>query len=410
MIVQRYGLEVNGGAEYHCRILAEKLTPLFEIEILTSCAKSHSTWANEYPEGETLVNDITVRRFPALQERDQREIRRLSKKLGKRSAWHKILRFFGLLEKVDQQLSPADLEKESYALAKAQGPFVPGLINYLEQHQEEYTALIFFTYLYFPTLYGLRVAPEKSILIPTAHDESAIYLPGFRSFFKLPKVILYNTKAEKNFVNQLFDNGDIYTDIAGVGIERYHPEKEYQSSDILKSEAPYFIYIGRIDKGKGCQMMIDYFLKYKKLTGHQVKLVLVGKAFMNVPENDAIISLGFVSEDIKQALLKDAIALIIPSLFESLSLVTLESMLEGIPVVANGHSAVLKDHIEESMGGFTFEDFSGFRLALDALIENKTDLVSLKRNAERYVTDKYNWNVVLRKFTQAVNYITSQKK
>ena len=59
---------------------------------------------------------------------------------------------------------------------RQQGPWCPALLEYLERNQHQYDVLIFFTYLYAPTVLGMRIAPHKSILVPTAHDEPAIHL------------------------------------------------------------------------------------------------------------------------------------------------------------------------------------------------------------------------------------------
>lgn len=405
-IVQRYGLEINGGAEYHCRILAEKLSSLFEVEVLTSCAKDHFTWANEYPEGITEVNGIKVRRFSVPMQRNKRKVHRLIKVMENRSFTQQVYRFLGIAAVMEKILPVnTDMDATGDEWSKQQGPFTPDLITWLEAHQEGYDAFIFFTYLYFPTFFGLRVAPHKSILIPTAHDEPPIHFPVFRSFFKLPKVILYNTLSEKRLVNRIFSNAGIYSDVAGVGIERFITELQLSPADLLKSEEPYLIYIGRIDHGKGADLMFDYFLKYKKITGSTVKLVLIGKSFMDIPADNDVIQMGFVTEEVKQALLKGAKALIMPSYYESLSLVTLESMIEGIPVIANEMCAVLKDHIDNSRGGFTFTGFDSFKSAVDQVLGNETELRSLQQNAREYVTENYNWTVVMDKFVRAIDFI-----
>jgi len=398
LVVQRYGLEVNGGAEYLCRTLAEKLSSLYEVEILTSCAKDYFTWANEYPEGTTTINGVTVKRFSVPQERNRSKVHRLVRKLQSRSFSQRILNLAGIPDRTD-------FEQTSYEWSKQQGPFTPGLISYLEANQNEYDALIFFTYLYFPTLYGLKAVADRSILIPTAHDEEAIYLPVYKSFFKLPRAILYLTLSEKRLVNRLFDNEDIYSDIIGAGIEKIIPERKYSAAEILKSNGPYMIYIGRIDPDKGGEILFQNFLKYKEITGSPVKLVLVGTAFMDIPENEDIISMGFVDDDIKYALLQEAKALIMPSFYESLSLVTLEGMLAGVPVIANRDCEVLKDHIENSQAGFTFNDFESFKSAADKILNDELDLALLQQNGKNYINANYSWEAVISKMTQAIDFI-----
>jgi hypothetical protein len=69
-IVQRYGPEILGGSEYHCRLIAERLSRSHQVEVLTTCARDYITWQNEYPEGADRVRGVTVRRFANARTRD----------------------------------------------------------------------------------------------------------------------------------------------------------------------------------------------------------------------------------------------------------------------------------------------------------------------------------------------------
>lgn len=406
-VVQRYGLEVNGGAEYHCRVIAERLKDVYDVEILTSCAKDYLSWENEYPEGESVINGVTVRRFLAEKVRSWKEFNSLSRRLvNKRKLYQKALRQVGLLNAFEKLQSAVNTQKNEKKWIIDQGPYVPSLINYLIENHSYYDAIIFFTYLYYPTVFGMNVAPQKSILVPTAHDEPPIYLNIFKEFFKKPAAILYNTLSEKRFVNQQFHNEEIFSEIVGVGID---PPKYFipQNIDtIVKSGTSFLIYIGRVDSSKGCGVLFDYFLAYKKATNANLKLVVVGKLFMDVPSDPDIILTGFVADDIKASLLLKAKALVIPSLYESLSLVTLESMSYGIPVIANEKCEVLKDHINNSNAGFLFNDYGSFKSSIDTLLKPDFDITILSANAKKYVAENYSWPITVDKYKKAIDFLS----
>ena len=166
-IVQRYGTEILGGSEYHCRLIAERLAPRHQVEVLTTCAQDYITWANEYPEGSDRVRGVTVRRFANAHERDIHAFNRYSEWI----------------------FNNAHTRNDEMEWLKQQGPWCPALIDYLQRHAQHYDAFIFFTYLYATTVVGLEVNPGRSILVPTAHDEPAIKLEIFKEVFRRPAAL-----------------------------------------------------------------------------------------------------------------------------------------------------------------------------------------------------------------------------
>lgn len=405
-VIQRYGAEVNGGAEVHCRMLAERLAALYDVQILTSCAKDYVTWANEYPAGESHLNGVKITRFAVPRTPDYSRIAWLSKRLNKRKKKLKWLKLTGLLPVYDM------LFQRYYETQwiQEQGPYLPDLVNYIKDSVATADAFIFFTYLFYPTVAGLNKAAPKAIFIPTAHNEQPIYMQLFREVFSQPRAILYNTLAEKTFVNQLFNIDQTYSDVVGIGVDSKLPDPDTDIRDFVPPNSRYFVCIGRIETAKQCGELMQFFINYNQQDQSNTKLVFVGRAFMELIQHPDIIYTGFVSEELKLRLLCDAQALIMPSIYESLSLVTLESMAQGIPVIANGRSEVLKDHINNSQAGFLYHDQQSFNEALDAAIDPALDREKLALNAKQYVAENYTWPVVINKIVKAVDYVVQSNQ
>lgn len=379
-VVQRYGLEVNGGAELHCRQLAERLKDEYDVSVLTTCAIDYVTWKNEYKEGIEHINGVKVIRKKVDFERNEKKFNKISAKLNN--------------------------EKDNINLGiewqEAQGPHSAELIKYLEDHKDDYDVIIFLTYLYYTTYFGLKVAPEKSILIPTAHDEPPIYYSIFNETFNLPKAILYSTTTERDFVNKRFKNDYIENDIVGLGVDINENAQDIDLEKTFGIKDDYVVYVGRIDESKGCKEMFEYFLEYKKTYNSNLKLVLAGKSAMEIPRNKDIVILGFVSEDEKVNLIRKSKLLILPSKFESLSLSTLEAMYLKVPVLLNGKCEVLKQHAILSNGGLYYENKWEFIETLDYLIRNSKIAERMGENGRKYVNENYKWNVVMKKLVECI--------
>ncbi len=375
-VVQRYGEEVNGGAEAECRMYAERLAPAFDVDVITSCAVDHLTWRNEYPAGESVLNGVTVRRFPVEEERDLEAFSRLCAAIAAPGGHSRA-------------------EEERWL--RAQGPYAPAAVEYIREHSAEYAAVFFMTYLYYFTVAGMEVCAAPALLIPTAHDEWPIYLRCYRDVFERADGFVYNSEAERRFVDSLFleTSGKPFITV-GAGVE--YPAGELPDvGERFGLTTPYILYCGRIEEAKGCGELMEYFRRYKERYGGEVKLVMTGRAAMPIPEREDILPLGFVSEEEKYALMAGASAFALASHFESLSIVVLESLMMGTPVLVNGECEVLKDHVLLSRAGLYFHGAAEFGAALQWLLDHPAERERMGQNGRSYVRERYNWSAITEK-------------
>ncbi len=377
-IVQRFGREILGGSETLARQLAERLSRRHDITVLTTTAKDYITWKNELPPGEDKARGIRLIRFPVEGERDLEEFNRFSEEIYK-----------------GQPTREQELE-----WLRRQGPAVPELVEYLKKEQETFDLLVFFTYLYYPTYYGLQVAPEKSVLIPTAHDEPPLRLGIYREMFQLPSSFLFNTEAEELLVLERFPVHKKMRETVGMGMELLDQPDVHAFRGKHAIPGKYLLYAGRIDAGKGLEELFRYFQFYKEEHpgSGNLQLILIGKLGMKLPADPAIRYIGFVDEGDKLSAMAGAIAVVQPSRMESFSIVTLEAFSVGTPVIANALSRVLADHCRKANAGLYYGDFEEFEEVLTLLLNDRNLARSLGRNGQTYVKDHYGWNRLLPKY------------
>lgn len=402
-IVQQYGVEMYGGAELHCMRLAEKMASFYKVEVLTTCSFDFLTWANHYPEGESEINGVTVRRFKVSQIRSWEKMAELEKKVKHEKQVSAQKNWIKLICEKLALLKRKKATKEDYInWVVAQGPTTPDLINFIAANEKDYDCLIFFTYLYYPTIFGININPKKTIFIPLAHDEWAIYMPVFKSIFNAPACIMYNTPAEKRLVNRLFKNESVYSQLAGTWVDMPVDLPEQDIKEKMKISGEYILYVGRIDDFKIAKQDFEWFLQYVKETKRQTKLVLVGNLYIDIPISEHIMYLGFVDKVTKFNLIKQSLFLFQPSRFESLSIVVLEAFAMEKPVLVHQYCEVMKDHVDKSQGGFYYHDYTGFKQAFNKLTGDWQVNREAGKSGKLYIDNNYLESIIIDKYRNVI--------
>ena len=372
-VVHRFGADIAGGSEGHCRLIAEHLAAQHDVTIITTCARDHLTWRNHYPAGESVQGALRVLRFPVARERD----------MG---------RFMDLSDLIAADRATAE---EQEAWFRENGPDSPELLAYLRSHGADFDRVLFWAYRYAGSYFGLPLAAGRSVLVPTAEEDPLIHADVLSAYFALPKGFLFLTPEEEALVASRMESGRPCA-VIGSGLDPASETVDLSPLDALGLDDPFVLYLGRIDPNKGCQALIRHFLRYAE-TGRRLQLVMAGPASMPIPDHPRIRALGFVGEPLREALLEKARALIMPSPYESLSMVLLEAWNHGLPALVNARCKVLRGQVRRADGGLYYGNAVEFIAGLDFLLDHPDEARQLGRQGRAYVDREYRWPIVMNK-------------
>ena len=196
-VVQRYGLEINGGAELHCRWVAEHMKKFCDVEVLTTRAFDYITWKDYFSQGEESINGVLIKRFSVNRPRNPER--------------------FGKIQ--DLIVDNEHKERDELRWLEEEGPLSSSLIHYIKEHEADYDYFIFFSYRYYHSYWGIHAVPHKSILVPTAEHDAVIHLKIFKDLFRKPQAFVFNSYEEREMIQSLSQNESVMGDIVGVGTE-----------------------------------------------------------------------------------------------------------------------------------------------------------------------------------------------
>jgi glycosyltransferase involved in cell wall biosynthesis len=386
VVVQRYGQGINGGAELHARYIAEHLAKHAEVEVLTTCSTDYVTWRNELPPGVEQVNGVPVRRFRVKHERDPRVF-------GRRST-----RVFEQSHSLEDELDWLD----------AEGPTAPALIAHLASNAQRYDHCIFFSYRYYHAYHGVRATAPRAILVPTAERDAAIGLTMFQPIFRGVRALMYNSEEERAMIQAVSGNHEVPGVVTGVGSEVAQNPRADRFRQKYNIRGPFAVYVGRIDQNKGCPELFEFFQGYLRDPSGKLSLILIGNSLLPVPEHPRIRHLGFLDDADKFDAMAAADLLVMPSYFESLSMVALEAWALGRPVLVNGKCDVLKGQCIRSAAGLYYETYAEFLETLRAIERNRWLSTALGRNGRQFFREHYDWPVIERKYLDMFERLSPQ--
>jgi len=374
VVVQRYG-DVTGGAEALARSVVERLAPRWDITVLTSCAKDHLTWENVFPQGASTVDGVPVRRFATRLPRRMISFNALSRRVFGRSL---------------------DRGEEEHWLAM-QGPLVPGLWRHLAEEGYLYDGLLAFTYLYASTAWSVPLTGKQTLLVPTAHDEPPLAFGCYREVFERPHVLFASTPEELDLIRRRFPH-HARGRVVGAGIEVPTRLNGRRFRRRFQVSRPYLLYVGRVEAGKGIPELLSFFGSLRGAEPEAPDLLLAGDASMAVT-GVGVRALGRIPEQDKWDALAGALAVVVPSPLESLSLLALEAFAVGTPVVGNAKGDVVRGQLERSGAGKGYTDAPSFRAAVQSVSRGRAAYGAKGRAYAR----KHRWTNVVQAYREEMD-------
>ena len=387
VVVQRYGADINGGAEQHARYVAEHLAKHVQVEVLTTCAhRDYITWKNELPEGKEMVNGIAVHRFAVAVQRDPVEFAKWSNKVF--TDRHSL--------------------RDELAWLEAEGPTSPALVNHITAHAADYDFFIFFSFRYHHSYHGCQAVAAKAILVPTAERDGALGLGLYPPVFRGIRALMYNSYEERALIHGVSNNQSVPGVVVGIGSEIPERTNAGRFRQKFEMRDRFAIYVGRIDENKGCAELFEFFEHYSAALVDGMHLVLVGSAHLPIPTHPRIHHMGFLEDQDKYDAMAAAEVLIMPSYLESLSMVALEAWALGKPVLANAKCDVLQGQCLRSNAGLFYASFHEFAETLGAIDCNPGLQAALGRNGRAFFEKHYSWPVIEKKYVDMLQQLSKE--
>lgn len=350
----------------------------WDVEVLTTRAINHYTWANDLPEGTTQEDGVTVRRFSTVAQTSRCGLR------AQRAIQD------GAVPPVDDQWTWV-----SWRFT------VPALFEHLLRHGDGFDSVVFSPYLFWNTTACLPAVPGRAVVMPCLHDETYARLDVVRPALALPKSLWFLSEPEHELAHSLGPVAPRHA-VTGAGVnvpDGYQPEEFRARHDLSR---PFLLYAGRRELDKGWDWLLRTYAQALRHGMTGVDLVTIGTGDVTVPTaldvaglGGRVIDLGFLPDAERNDAFAAALAYAQPSRMESFSRTIMEAWLAGTPVLAIAGSAVVAWHCQRSGAGVPFADGADLAGHVGRLLSEPDEATAMAERGRRYVIDNYSWPVVL---------------
>jgi glycosyltransferase involved in cell wall biosynthesis len=415
----RYGDGILGGAEAHCRAVAEKLAERgHDVRIVTTTALSYRSWRSELPAGSDRVGGLPVERHvpraPRLWPLD--EVLK-----GATSHMRRGERGLARVKRLDA--APAlgnrarDLLDDAWSIA--QGPWCPTMPAALARASDD--LFVFFGYLYFPTLIGVRRVAERAAIAPLADENAMFYTRTVQRALRSPRALLCNVDEEAERIRSLVEPAVPPMAVVALGLDSPPAASSWPRPTALPHGAPYLLVLGRAAKARP---MVDVWRAITALRDRPIELddgrtvdvsalqlVTAGEISPQLEGLPRVVQLGHVDDATRWGLAREALMMVSPSDAESLSLVLLEGWQVGRPGAVNAACAATLGHVRRCGGGvaldFSRPDEAARRLV--GALARKAERDAMAAAGSAYTSRRYGWSAVIEAYEAVADAVAERR-
>jgi glycosyltransferase involved in cell wall biosynthesis len=412
-VTPRYGADIGSGVEHACRLIAEHVSERHDVDVLTTCARDHRTWKNEYSEGADRVRGVLVRRFGVSLIPDHIGFDALSQRL---------------------QTSPHS-RAEELEWVRLHGPWSPGLIDYVKRANRSYDVLAFFGLSHPLTVHGLEAAPERSVVFPYLQLQPSLRFSLWPDLLRSTRGVGFFSEAERRLLHSYLGVRHACEEVVGIGVDppaqQAYPRHQQDPNDAIgdddepgsedEVEAPdylngrgipfkrrhrlygrFALYGGRVESDNGCEEMLEYFDTFAA-SDNTAALVLMGLKMMKVPEEPYLRLAGVIPDRERMTAYEAADVTIAPASDDLLAQPLLESLAVGTPVLASARNTAAVEHCRRAGAGLYYANREEFVGALTLLTSNTQLREKLGSNGRAYIRNQYRWEGVLGRFDRLIS-------
>jgi glycosyltransferase involved in cell wall biosynthesis len=400
-------------------LLAEQVSERHDVDVLTTCARDTDTWKNVYAEGPDRVRGVRVRRFPVNPNDAHGTVQQLT----------------------DRLLSSPRARSEELDWVRRFGPWSPALLEHLKRQHRSYDALVFFSMLHATTVFGLQVAPERSVLFPHLQLLPALRFDLWADILSGPRALGLLSSAERHLLRGYVHASVRQEELVGIGIDPppqdSYPRHQQDPADTLTTEdevpadieqpaddaylaargvpfrrrhrlyGPFALYGGRVEPHNGCEEMLEYFDTYAASDG-DTALVLMGVKMMKVREEPYLRQAGVLPERERMVAYEAADVTITPASDDLTAQPLLESLAVGTPVLASARNPAAVEHCRKANAGLYYATRDEFVDALRLLMTNTRLRETLGENGRTYIKQNLQWDAVLGRFERLISRVKAR--